>query len=122
MKTYFRFGRNCSKEAFGLKMDYSLAEVNPLAIDNPEPVPKDFLQKFSYGPAGAYLLEDMLANNMGWHIFSARIARLFSECSNRHEIESLPLPEKARRFHPKLAEYRVLGIKRQIACLDEYPC
>ena len=119
MKNYFIITRNSSKDAFKLKIDYSLEEVpDTLALNRPVPTPRDFLEKFSYVKAGGQRLEDMLANDMGWEIFSERIASIFARCKNASEIELFPLPRKVLQLNPALNGYRVLGIKREIPCLD----
>jgi hypothetical protein len=119
MKMYFSIRRKFSKDAFKLKIDYPIGEVrDTLALDRPERTPKGFLETFSYTKSRGSLFEDMLANDIGWNIFSPRLVKLLSECRNNYDLEFFPLPETACRFHPKLAEYRVLGVKREIACID----
>ena len=61
----------------------------------------------------------MLANNMGWHIFSERVCKMLSRCKNTHDIELLPLPEFVLKKEPRLADYRVLGVKREVKCVKE---
>src|SRR5689334_3791202 len=119
MKTYFSIGRNYSNHAFKLQIDYSLEQVrDTLALNRPEPTPSNFLGLFEYTESGGQLFEDMLANNMGWKILSKRIADAFSESWNSQDIELLPLPEKVVQFNSQLRDYRVLGIKRAIPCVD----
>ena len=119
MKTYFSIKHKVSRDAFKLKINYPLGKVrDTLALDRPEPTPKGFLDTFSYAKAGGQAFEDMLSNDMGWNIFSARLTKLLSECRNNYDIELFQLPEDACQLHPKLRDYRVLGIKREIPCID----
>src|SRR5580765_968782 len=116
MKTYFSIGRNFAPNAFKISIDYNLEDVeDTLALNRPHPTPKHFLEKFSYAKEGGERLEDMLANNMGWKVFSQRIANVFARCPNSGEIELLPLPENVWELSAALVKYRVLGVKRHIA-------
>jgi hypothetical protein len=119
MKTFFGERRKFSKGTFKLDLDYTLDEVHDtLALFKPEPTPESFLDKFSYAKAGGEMLEDMLANSLGWRILSGRLAKIFSNCKNTDDIELLSLPEKVLRCHPQLKEYRVLGIKKRVTCVN----
>ncbi len=119
MKTYFGLSHNFSREAFKLKVSYPAEEVrDTLALDRTEPTPRDFLDSFNYTKSSGTVLEDMLSNNIGWNIFSPRLVKLLSECRNNQDIELFPLPENACRLHSNLRGYRVLGIKREIPCID----
>jgi hypothetical protein len=63
---YFGVGRNFSRSALSISIDYSLDDVpNTLLLNDPEPTPIDFLGRFRYQPVEGAQLEDMLANNMG---------------------------------------------------------
>src|SRR5205807_6289417 len=111
--------RNFARNALKIDIDYNLEDVeDTLALNSPNPTPRDFLGKFSYAKAGGELLEDMLANNIGWKVFSLRISDVFARCENSEEIELLPLPESVWQLNSVLADYRVLGVKRHIACAD----
>jgi len=119
MRTYFSISHSFSRDAFRLKVNYPVSEVrDTLALDRPEPTPKGFLDTFSYAKSSGTVFEDMLSNDMGWNIFSPRLVKLLSECRNNQDIELFSLPEIACQLHPKLRGYRVLGIKREILCLD----
>jgi hypothetical protein len=47
MKTFFGINRYFARDAFKVVIDYSLDEVDDtLALNRPQPTPKDFLDKF----------------------------------------------------------------------------
>jgi len=119
MRTYFSIHRRFSRDAFKLKVNYPIGEIrDTLALDSPEATPKGFLDSFSYTSSPGTVFEDMLSNDIGWNIFSPRLVKLLSECRNSQDIELLLLPQNACRLHPLLREYRVLGVKREIPCID----
>jgi hypothetical protein len=119
MKTYFGVGRNYARDAFKLEIDYSLDDVeDTLALFNAGKTPDNFLENFTYQQRGGRIFEDMLANNMGWCIFSARVAELLQACRNATEVELLALPPNALQINSVLRDYFVLGVKRWIKCVD----
>jgi len=63
-------------------------------------------------------MEDMVANSLGWKIVSDRLVQMFKSCANFKDIELIPLPDKAVQLDGRLGEYRVLGIKRHIECVN----
>jgi hypothetical protein len=120
MRVYFGINRKFAADAFKLRIDYDLDKVRDTrALFKPQPTPKTFLEKFRYTCRDGEVLEDMLANTLGWSIFSERLADVLSQCNNRCDIELHSLPEKVWALHPKLKEYRVLGIKKAVTCVDQ---
>jgi len=119
MKTYFSIRRNYASNAFKLVLNYSLDKVpDTLVLNKPQPTPIYFLENFSYSKSGGDKIEDMAANNLGWRIFSSRIANVFQKCNNINDIELIPLPEKAVQLDQELKTYKVLGVKREVGCVN----
>lgn len=119
MKTFFGINRSFARDAFKIALDYSLDEVeDTLALNRPQPTPGDFLEKFNYVKSGGERLEDEVANSLGWWILSSRLVEVLQDCRNVCDIELLCLPKKVIELDGRLRDYRVLGIKRHIKCVD----
>jgi hypothetical protein len=119
MKIFFKIVNDFHNDSFKLLIDYSIDEVqDTLLLTKPGKTPSGFLNLFNYKKIGGSLFQDMLANNMGWKIFSSRVWKTLASCQNAQDLELHPLPSKVVDLFPQLHDYRVLGLKREIPCVD----
>jgi hypothetical protein len=118
MATFFGITKRASKLARRLSVDYSFDEVEDPMVVNYGNAPSNILKKFSYAFPG-YIMEDMLQCSLSWNVFSPRLIRMFRECSNSEDLQFLELPAEIVKSHPELQGYCVMGIRRQIACIDK---
>jgi hypothetical protein len=119
MKVYFKIANDFHNNAFKLSINYSINEVqDTLLLTKPGKTPSGFLNLFDYKKVGGRVFQDKLPNNMGWNIFSSRVWRILASCQNAEDIELHPFPAKVVDLFPKLHDYRVLGVKREIPCVD----
>lgn len=76
------------------------------------------MDNFHFKEVKGSIRGDYLPNSIGWRVVSDRIANILNQSKNSSEIELLRFPAKAIGLFPVLGNYSLLGIKRNVACLD----
>jgi|GEM_PF-4590464 hypothetical protein len=119
METLYSIAPLLSNKIMRLALDYSLKNVNPLAVDDEAFTPPDFLRRFEYTLYQGRLLDMIpIVNGISWQIFSPRIIKIIRTFCREDEVELLPLPVEENGPSRCLNGYSVLGVKRRVKCLD----
>lgn len=107
-------------DAMYLDIDYSDQIIEDPAITHKkERLPLDFLSLFQFTISGGAFLGDSVANNLGWYILSQRVVSILLMSKNTDDLNVLPLPSSLVQREPRLVNYKTVGVRRQLECLDK---
>lgn len=115
---FFSIRLNPGEGVLSLGIEYSLEKVpQPNLWFYPVEIPTGYLDRFKFELDGS-TPEDLLHNSLGWHIFSPRVVEVLRTSRNSNDLRLVPLPELLTEQDKRLRGYCVLGIKREIKCVD----